>query len=229
MRTSAILAKILEDEPDAITTPITIRKKENVATFEALAFVDKARVKRDLDGFKLQRVEVKQGRLAATDGHRLHWSPVKDIPDGLWEVSKQSNTYTLDLVKDKNPQFPNLDAEICHWLNIGHKTTVDRKDFLRCARQANIITDNYYRGVILSFNGKLEVKANNPDLGDMETETATTTPINPEVTLGINAKYLIEALQGLKAKTIDVKVSAHDAPIILTDRVNTALIMPVRI
>jgi len=224
MKTTEVLSKILEGVPQKLV----IRKKDDKQTFEALEFVNKARDRyAECNGVaNLAYIQISKGHLRATDGHRLHFTLIQGIPDGLYSITKKNSTFTLELVKEE--KYPDIDTFL-KTSKFPNKVMVDRKDFLRCAKQAKIMTSTTYHGIELCFNGQLQIKAVNPDLGDMETQTEIDKPISPEVKVGINCSYLITALQKLKSKQISVKVWDHQSPMMFSDGTKNALIMPMRL
>ena len=69
----------------------------------------------------------------------------------------------------------------------------------------------------------------NPDIGYMDGQVDIDNPIDPELKLGINVQYLIEALQGLD-KQVTIKLQHKDnEPMIFRDKSRVALIMPMRV
>jgi len=201
-----------------------IVKKENKEAYEALVFCAGAKTnhKENLD-----LLRVKKGRLLATDGHRLHYTPIKDIPDGLYNYEKKNTTITLTLVKDKKY------ADVDTWmdsLEFVQSVTVNRDEFYQRLKQVNVIPTTTWAGMKLTFNGKLEMRADNPDLGDVETEIQTDKTIDPEFTIGMNCRYILNALIDMKGKTVEIGLQySPDCPLVFKQDNKTALIMPMRL
>lgn len=207
--------------------------KKDKTNFDAINYCVKAKA-REID----QRIPgtefilIKKNQAITTDGHRLHIARVKDIPDGLYEYSKAKSLIFLKTAQYSNawnspPKFPDVSHVIPK--TFFYEVTADTKEFLHIAKMAKIMIADHYQGICLTFNGCLNIKVVNPDLGDMTGDVFINKAVKPEIKLGINLKYLIDALKGLdKEVTIGLQES-EGKPIIIRDENRSALIMPMRI
>jgi len=200
-----------------------LTKKENKQDFEALTFCDNARA-HCRDNHVINCVFVTKGRAMATDGHRLHIAWAKDIPDGLYEFSKAKSVITLEPTEGS---FPDVNKVLPKTSN--HTVTADTKELLQMSKMAKIMMSSNYRGAKLTFNGCLNIEVINPDEGNMTGDVSISNTVTPELAVGINIKYVIDALKGLgKQTTIDLQ-EGEGKPLIFRDTKRTALVMPMRI
>ena len=210
---------------------MNITKKQDPETYDAVMFCIKAIGKfgrphwQDKQGIEL--LCVNQGRLITTDSHRAHLTRV-NLPNGLYVYKKVKSTITLEPAKYNN-KYPNVSNVIPK--TFAHTITVQRKDLLRRCKQAKVIlsTPYDYHGITLTFNGRLDIHAVNPDLGTMDAHVDTSQAVDPEVIIGMNVKYLIDALTGLKGKEITIGFNDETMPLILRNKAQAALIMPMRV
>lgn len=55
--------------------------------FAKLRFIVRARVKNDIYRPQFAAVHVQDGCTIATDGHRIHWADIQEIPDGVYDIT----------------------------------------------------------------------------------------------------------------------------------------------
>ncbi len=205
-----------------------LTKKQDPQTYEAIMFCVKARASTREAGWEsISKLCVNQGRLIITDGYRAHLTRVT-LPDGLYAYSKAKSTITLNLTDSK--KFPNVSDVIPK--KFKHVLTVNRKDVLRACKQAKVILSPLpqYAGISLIFNGRqLHIKAVNPDIGDMACHVKTSKRIRKKIQIGMCVKYLIDALTGLKGDEITICLIDKTMPLILRNKTQAALIMPMRV
>lgn len=91
------------------------------------------------------------------------------------------------------------------------------------------MTEDQYHGLALTFNGRLDLKIVNPDIGDMTAHVNLDQPVKPEIKVGMNVRYLIDALMGLKDNQITICLSDESMLLILKTKTQAALIMPMRV
>lgn len=200
---------------------ITINKKQDKSNFDAIMYCVKARGK---DWPSLEYLCIKQGRIMATDSHRAHITRINNILDGMYEYGKVRFVITLKPVES---QFPDINAIISK--SFDHICKVDTAKLLQLCKMAAILSNSHYQQTNLTFNGHLDLHMVNPDVGYMDGQVDIDNPINPELKLGINVRYLIEALQGLD-KQVTIKLQHNDtAPMIFRDNSKVALIMPMKV
>lgn len=204
---------------------ITINKKTDKGNFDAIMYCIKAKGSARSAVFGMQHLYIKQGRIMATDGDRAHITRINNIPDGMYEYGKVRSVITLKPVES---QFPDVLAVIPKTFD--HICKVDTAKLLQLCKMAAILSPaGPYQSLHLTFNGHLNLHMVNPDVGYMDGQVDIDNPINPELKLGINVRYLIEALQGLD-KQVTIKLQHNDtAPMIFRDNSKVALIMPMKV
>lgn len=209
----------------------TITRKQDKDTYDKIAWCVKAKEKDAYGWHNINLLCVNQRRLIATDGHRIHLARV-NLPDGIYDYHKTKSAITLE--KTTFEEFPNVSNFIPK--TYAHKVTVKRKELLRRCKQAKIISSDQYQGITLNFNGRLDIKAVNPDIGDMTAHTDIDQPVDPEITIGMNVKYLIDALTGLQGNEVTIglqgmrdKQRYSDKIMIIRNHTQAALIMPMRV
>jgi hypothetical protein len=204
---------------------ITVTRKENREAFDALVFCQKAKHSVEVRGFKVDSLQVKRNRLVATDGGRLHFAPVKGIPSGLYDYEKKNTTITLTPVKGKYAPVEEVIPK-----TYTHKVKIDREGLMHRLRFAKILCNNAYHGAILNFNGKLDIKVVNPDLGEMNTDIETKGTVEPELRMGVNPNFILDALRSFKDKVVTIGLQDKDrSPLVFIGKNRTALVMPMRI
>ncbi|MBN2497700.1 MAG: DNA polymerase III subunit beta [Deltaproteobacteria bacterium] len=112
------------------------------------------------------------------------------------------------------------------------KLQLDRKSFLDSLRRISILSSDRSLGVkfILS-SGKLIVTTSNPDLGEAKEEIGIEYD-GGEVTIGFNARYLIDALSNIDSERVDLSLEDDLSPGVLRpadDELYTCVVMPMRI
>ena len=112
-------------------------------------------------------------------------------------------------------------------------TIMSREDFLRALRRVSILSTERSRGVRLIFKaGALEIQTSNPDLGEA-TEEINVTYAGPELSVGFNARYLIEALDVMgDCNSVEFTVNDDVSPGVLHpegDERYCYVVMPMRL
>lgn len=201
-------------------------------------------------------------RFASTDGHRLSLVEkdmpnleVLDLPKGViisrkgvTEMKKLAEeggvlkigfTTNSAVMKGENVvlvmrlldgRFPDYNLVIPK-KNDKH-LSLGRKDFLEMLRRVSVMSSDDYKGVKFSLSPKeLTLTAVNPDLG----EARESLPIDyegPELDIGFNPRYFIEALSSLKSDLITLSLLDAGNPSMMTasdDIGYTGVIMPMKI
>ena len=200
--------------------------KKDKTNFDAITYCVKAKGNDTDEWSGMNLVYIEKNRVVGTDGHRLHIAWAKGIPDGIYEYSKTKQMITLKAV---NHSYPDIGVALPSFKSVSLEVTADTKEFLHMAKMAKIMTTSDYSGTCLTFNGWLNIKVVNPDLGDMTGNVNISKTIDPEIKLGINLKYVIDALKGL-GKQVTIGLQEEEGkPIIIRDKNRSALIMPMRI
>ncbi|HOX43705.1 MAG TPA: DNA polymerase III subunit beta [Myxococcota bacterium] len=127
-------------------------------------------------------------------------------------------------------QFP----EYRHVIPEKQKITIglDRKAFIDSLRRISILASDRTSGVrLLLEKNKLVVTTSNPDLGEAKEELQVEYP-GSELTIGFNARYLIDALSAIPSDRVDLSVEDDLSPGVLKpgqDDRYTCVVMPMRI
>lgn len=110
--------------------------------------------------------------------------------------------------------------------------TVDRDAFLHALRRMVILSSEKSKGVkILLRAGTLEISSSNPEFGDAR-EDLDIRYDGPDLSIGFNARYLIDILQVQDEDKIRLRVKDNLSPGLLEpdeDRDHLAVIMPMRL
>jgi DNA polymerase-3 subunit beta len=128
-------------------------------------------------------------------------------------------------------QFPNYKQVIPkEYQNV---VTVQTDRFLNSLRRAMIFTQEPSNRVILHFSGeKLIIEARTPDLGEAEEEIPVESDLKENISIGINAQFLLEALREMESNTVAVGITGQMSPLTITPDNNKSyisVIMPIKI
>ena len=198
-------------------------------------------------------------RLVATDGHRLAMSS-RAVGQGLSGVSGivprkavvelarvlgageevqlgiTENQFVLQMpsfvmtARLIEGQFPNYEAVVPK----GHpeRLTASRGDLVAALRRVSIMAEERNRPVRLTMApGRLTVAASSHDLGEAE-ETLEVAYSGPEIAIGFNARYVLDALAPLEGDEVVVELKDGLSPAIVKSAAGDAyccVIMPMRI
>lgn len=128
-------------------------------------------------------------------------------------------------------QFPNYKQVIPQDYEI--IATVQTDKFLNSLRRAMIFTREPSNRVILHFSSeRLVIEAKTPDLGEAEEEISIETDSGEEISIGINAQFLLEALREMESNTVAVGITGQMSPLTISpdnNRNYVAVIMPIKI
>jgi DNA polymerase-3 subunit beta len=110
---------------------------------------------------------------------------------------------------------------------------LEHNEFLQAIRRVSILSSERYKGIKLEFQeDKVSISANNPDLGEAVEEIEEEYTGKP-VTIGFNARYLIDVLAVLGSDG-DVEIELKDelSPSIIRkagDEAYIYVLMPMRL
>ena len=128
-------------------------------------------------------------------------------------------------------QFPNYKQVIPKDYQIVATVQTDR--FLNSLRRAMIFTREPSNRVILHFSKeKLIIEARTPDLGEAEEEILIESNSKENISVGINAQFLLEALREMDSNTVAVGITGQMSPLTITpdnNREYISVIMPIKI
>jgi DNA polymerase-3 subunit beta len=110
--------------------------------------------------------------------------------------------------------------------------TLGRKEFLEMLKRVSVMSSDDYKGVKFSIAPKeLTVSAVNPDLGEAK-ESQPVQYEGPEIEIGFNPRYFIEALSSLKSDVLNITLLDGSNPCQVTadeDKGYIGVIMPMKI
>ncbi len=195
--------------------------------------------------------DLKKCRIVATDGHRLHYEPVEkagpcfSLPReaaSLMVKHSCSDEFTLAdefvsvalaggvmTAKLKGQDFPDYERVLVEEQPV--KVAFKALDLLKVLEGALPMVDagGSDKGINLVINGRMVIRSQSPGLGNYKWHIGCTTEGKnvKELVIGINAKYLIDAVRSF-AVSDNVVLEIHDpmSPFLVNKK---ALIMPMRV
>ena len=142
-------------------------------------------------------------------------------------VRKNDVTLVMRLIEG---EFPNYQQVIPDKTTINLTITVET--FSRALRRVALLSAERSRAVKFELtDGQLRLSSNNPDLGDAQEELDVDYAGEP-LTVAFNARYLMDALNSIKAKEVRLgfKDATSPAQLIPTDDDDAlAVVMPMRV
>lgn len=127
-------------------------------------------------------------------------------------------------------EFPNYSQVLPK--KIERNIVIPGEDLIRALRRVALLSSERSKAVKLEFtDGRLTISSSNPDLGDAREELDIDFA-GDDITIGFNAKYLLDALSTLKAKEVRFGLQNELAPaqFVPTDDDDTlAVVMPMRV
>jgi len=199
-------------------------------------------------------------RMVATDGHRLALverdSILKEISDfnvivpkkGVAELKKivagegvcelavgkkglMARKGNISLyVRYLDGEFPNFEAVIPKDNNI--VISIPKASLVGALRRVSLLSNERSKGVVLAFtSGNLEISAVNPDLGEAR-EELTLDYRGQKLSVGFNARYLLDVLDVIKDEKVLLGFKAETAPCLIKSEFDggfQSVIMPMRI
>jgi len=127
-------------------------------------------------------------------------------------------------------EFPNYSQVLPK--KIERNVVIPGEDLIRALRRVALLSSERSKAVKLEFtDGRLTISSSNPDLGDAREELDIDFA-GDDITIGFNAKYLLDALSTLKAKEVRFGLQNDLAPaqFVPTDDDDTlAVVMPMRV
>jgi DNA polymerase-3 subunit beta len=148
--------------------------------------------------------------------------------DGNNLVFKMSNlTVIMRLLDGQFPEYRHVIPD-----SLKNKLTLDRKSFTDSLRRISILSSDRTLAVKLRLTkGKLQVTTSNPDLGEAR-EDIPVEFSGPELVVGFNARYLIDALTSIDSDNVELCLDDDLSPGVLRpagDAAFTCVVMPMRI
>ncbi len=209
----------------------------------------------------LMEISADRIKLVATDGHRLALSET-DLDTGVTEekqiiiprkavlelsrllgsddspvkcvlsqnhlrVETDALVFTTKLIDGKFPDYQRVIPVD------GNKTMeVDRETLKSSMSRIAILSNEKYRGIRLTLtSGNLSIQANNPDQEEAEEELQVDYN-ESDVEIGFNVTYLIDVLNVLDSKKVQVKLKDSNSSAIISDSEDESslyVVMPMRL
>ena len=162
------------------------------------------------------------GEVCATDGHRLHYAPT-GAP-----VTTGEGWAPIGETMRESDRFPDV-RQIMPAEQLAHTFRVDGKALVMALEGVSKPMGRDIPEVSLSVSGGfLTLRARNPDVG----ESWRVVPIINdliETRIGVNARYLIDALRGARGGDVTIQIDGELAPLTVTHPDGRrAVIMPMR-
>jgi DNA polymerase-3 subunit beta len=109
---------------------------------------------------------------------------------------------------------------------------INRESFLHALRRTSILSSEKSRGIKLNLSHQsLEISSSNPEFGDAREEIEVTYQ-GPDISIGFNARYLIDILQSLDQDEVELFLKDNLSPGLLQpkqDETYLAVVMPMRL
>ena len=150
------------------------------------------------------------------------------------EIARNHISFNLGetkfLVRLIEGTYPNYDQVI----PVGNEKRlgISREDFIKSLRRVSVMSRDRSNAVKVDVStGLLTITASNPDLGDAQDEFAIDYE-GEEVSLGFNARYIIDALSAMEAEKVLFEVHEPLTPTLLTQEGKEhfrCVVMPMRI
>lgn len=192
-----------------------------------------AMVQRNIE--KLQIDELDQGIILPRKGihelKKIAEDSDEDLRLGFMDnsavISKGNTVVIMRLV---NGDFPDYNRVIPK--NNEDIAVIERDSFLHVLRRMAILSSEKSKGVKVELKtGKLEISSSNPDIGDAREEMEVNYN-GPEMSIGFNARYMIDILQALESENVKLAVKDNMSPGLITpegDDGFLSVIMPMRL
>lgn len=142
-------------------------------------------------------------------------------------IIKDKTTIVMRLVDGEFPEYNRVIPK-----NNELKACLSQNTFLHALRRMSILSSEKSRGVKITLKKNfMEVSSSNPELGDSREEIEIDYD-GPEVSIGFNAKYLIDILQAQQSEKVSLLIKDNMSPgLIKTDEDTEflAVVMPMRL
>ena len=113
------------------------------------------------------------------------------------------------------------------------KVTIVKSEMQKPLEQALTITGDKYSGFRLKFNGGVDVEFTNPEKGAYQKISipikAKNYPNDEETLIGINGRFVLDAMAPIGTDDIDLMFDDHSKPMCMGHENYHALVMPMRV
>lgn len=256
-----LAAKEFPQLPQAVGKSTTIPAETFQDMLEKCVFAMASdETRHNLAGIHVQAKKSGPLRLVATDGHRLSlvekdllteaWQGVNIIiprkgvqelrkimgREGEFELAigektlsarKGNDTLIVRLIEGEFPDYQRVIPQ-----DNDKFANVSKEALVGSLRRVSLLSNEKSKGVVVKLSsGHLEVSTNNPDLGEAQEEIEVDYK-GESMTIGFNARYMLDALSVLRDETVVLALKSDLAPCMIKaekDSGYLAVIMPMRI
>lgn len=149
------------------------------------------------------------------------------VSDNNFIVNTDSTTLVMRLVDGEFPDYTRVIPQ-----KIERPSIINRDEFFHALKRISVLSSEKSKGIKIKFSpGVLELSSSNPDLGDAREELDMTYD-GPEITIGFNAKYIIDILQVMNDEFISLHLKDNLSPGLIEADENKdffSVIMPMRL
>lgn len=143
-------------------------------------------------------------------------------------VKKANETIIVRLLEGEFPQYAEIITKSAEHIPV----TLEKGLFIKTLRRMSILSSDNYKGVIFKFEpGSLEVRANNPELGEAK-ESLQVDYRGSALEVAFNPRYFMETLTVVEGDTVRLSLLDSDRPCHVEggdDETFLCIIMPMRI
>jgi DNA polymerase-3 subunit beta len=142
-------------------------------------------------------------------------------------VNNPETTLIMRLIDGDFPDYNRVIPE-----KIENFAVIESNNFLQTLKRISILANEKSRGINLNLSqGKLEITSSNPEFGDA-TDFIDIEYSGPEISVGFNAKYLLDVMNTLNSGSIRFFINDNISPCLIKSLDNDeyqAVIMPMRL
>ena len=142
-------------------------------------------------------------------------------------VRKGDVTLVMRLIEGEFPNYKQVIPKQCD-----HHLTLSADSLVRALRRVALLSAEHSRAVKVELaDGKLQLSSRTPDLGEAQ-EELDIDYAGPSVSIGFNARYLLDCLSALGAKEVRLGLRDGGSPVEVRptdDLESVAVVMPMRL
>ena len=142
---------------------------------------------------------------------------------------KVNNTEVISRIVDG--QFPNYKQVIPK--DYIQEVIIDTKKLLESIRRTMIFTREPANKIVLNFKkNSLLIEAKTPELGEAEEEIPIESSKDEQISIGVNAQFLLDSLREVESDTIKCGITGQMSPITIipeNDNAFISVVMPIQI
>ena len=142
-------------------------------------------------------------------------------------MRKGDVTLVMRLIEGEFPNYKQVIPKQCD-----HHLTLSADSLVRALRRVALLSAEHSRAVKVELaEGRLQLSSRTPDLGEAQ-EEIDVDYAGPSVSIGFNARYLLDCLGALGAKEIRLGLRDGGSPVEVRptdDLESVAVVMPMRL